>query len=117
MKSIVTGGAGFIGSHVVDRLVDLGHEVIVIDDHSATCHDQFYFNDKAEYHCISINNSYISGLFQDVDYVFHLAAEARIQPSFENPELTINTNVLGTANVLKYAAKHNVKKVIYYSNS
>lgn len=117
MKSIVTGGCGFIGSHVVDKLIDLGHDVVVIDDQSATCHEKFYFNDKAEYHCISINNSYISGLFQNTDYVFHLAAEARIQPSFDNPELTINTNVLGTANILKYAVKYGVKKVIYSSTS
>ena len=91
MKSLVTGGAGFIGSHVVDKLVDLGHEVVVIDDQSAIAHDHFYFNDKAQYNCISITNSYISGLFQGVDYVFHLAAESRIQPALENPELAIKT--------------------------
>ena len=62
MKCIVTGGAGFIGSHVVDRLVGLGHTVIVIDNQSDTANDQFYFNDKAEYHRISITYSYISGL-------------------------------------------------------
>ena len=117
MKSIVTGGAGFIGSHVVDKLVELGHEVIVIDDQSATCHEQFYFNDKAEYHGISITNPYISGLFDGVDYVFHLAAEARIQPSFENPNLTIETNVLGTTNILKYAKRYGAKRVIFSSTS
>ena len=117
MKSIVTGGAGFIGSHVVDRLVELGHDVIVIDNQSATAHDQFYFNDKAEYHCISITNSYVSGLFQDVDYVFHLAAEARIQPALENPELAIETNVLGTCKILKYALEYGVKRVMYSSTS
>lgn len=116
-RSIVTGGSGFIGSHIVDKLIDLGHEVLVIDDHSATCHEYFYSNSKATYYVTSITNSNIEKLFEGVDYVFHLAAEARIQPSFENPELTINTNVLGTANVLKYAAKHNVKKVIYSSTS
>ena len=117
MKSIVTGGAGFIGSHVVDRLVELGHDVIVIDNQSATAHDQFYFNDKAEYHCISITNSYISGLFQDVDYVFHLAAESRIQPALENPELAIETNILGTCKILKYALDYGVKRVMYSSTS
>ena len=117
MKCIVTGGAGFIGSHVVDRLVDLGHTVIVIDNQSATAHDQFYFNDKAEYHCISITNSYISGLFQNVDYVFHLAAESRIQPALENPELAIETNELGTCRILKYALDYGVKRVMYSSTS
>ena len=117
MKSIVTGGAGFIGSHVVDRLVELGHDVIVIDNQSATAHDQFYFNDKAEYHCISITNAYISGLFQDVDYLFHLAAESRIQPALENPELAIETNILGTCKILKYALDYGVKRVMYSSTS
>ena len=91
MKSIVTGGAGFIGSHVVDKLVELGHKVIVIDDQSATCHEQFYFNEKATYHGISINNPYVATMFQDTDYVFHLAAESRIQPALSNPELAIKT--------------------------
>lgn len=117
MKSLVTGGAGFIGSHIVDALVDAGHEVLVIDNQSAASHDQFYFNDKAEYHCISITNSYISGLFQEVDYVFHLAAESRIQPALSNPELAIQTNVLGTCRVLKYALDYGIKRFIYSSTS
>ena len=117
MKSLVTGGAGFIGSHVVDKLVDLGHEVVVIDDQSAIAHDHFYFNDKAQHHCISITNSYISGLFQGVDYVFHLAAESRIQPALINPELAIQTNVLGTCKILRYALQHGIKRVIYSSTS
>ena len=117
MKSLVTGGAGFIGSHIVDALVDMGHEVVVIDNQSATAHDQFYFNNKAEYHCISITNPYISGLFQDVDYLFHLAAESRIQPTLENPELAIETNILGTCKILKYALDYGVKRVMYSSTS
>ena len=117
MKSLVTGGMGFIGSHIVDALVGMGHEVIVIDNKSAAAHDQFYFNDKAEYHCVSITNSYISGLFQDVDYVFHLAAESRIQPTLENPELAIETNILGTSKILKYALDYGIKRVIYSSTS
>lgn len=117
MKSLVTGGAGFIGSHVVDKLIDLGHDVVVIDDQSATAHEHFYFNDKAQHHCVSITNSHISGLFQGVDYVFHLAAESRIQPALINPELAIQTNVLGTCRVLKYALQHGVKRLIYSSTS
>jgi UDP-glucose 4-epimerase len=117
MKSLVTGGSGFIGSHIVDKLIELGHEVIVVDDQSAITHEKFYFNDKAEYHCISITNSYVSGLFQDVDYVFHLAAESRIQPSLINPELTIDTNVYGTSKVLRYALNYGVKRVMYSSTS
>jgi len=117
MKSIVTGGAGFIGSHIVDKLIELGHEVVVIDDQSATAHEQFYFNDKATYHGISINNPNVATLFQGVDYVFHLAAESRIQPALENPELAIQTNVLGTCKVLQYALDYGIKRVMYSSTS
>jgi UDP-glucose 4-epimerase len=117
MKSIVTGGAGFIGSHIVDKLIELGHEVVVIDDQSATAHEQFYFNDKATYYGISINNPNVATLFQDVDYVFHLAAESRIQPALENPELAIQTNVLGTCKILQYALDYGIKRVMYSSTS
>ena len=117
MKCLVTGGAGFIGSHIVDKLVDLGHDVVVIDDYSATAHEQFYFNLSATYHGICINNPYVATLFQGVDYVFHLAAESRIQPALENPELAVKTNVLGTCKILKYALDYGVKRVMYSSTS
>ena len=117
MKSLVTGGAGFIGSHIVDKLIELGHEVVVIDDQSADAHEQFYFNPDAKYQGISINNSNISTLFQNVDYVFHLAAESRIQPTLLNPELAIRTNVLGTCRVLQFARDYGVKRVMYSSTS
>jgi len=117
MKSVVTGGAGFIGSHVVDRLIELGHKVEVIDDLSATCHEQFYYNNKANYSILSINDSRTRDVYRDADYVFHLAAEARIQPSFKNPDLTLETNINGTTRVLKYASQAGVKRVIFSSTS
>lgn len=117
MKSVVTGGAGFIGSHVVDRLIELGHRVEVIDDLSATCHEQFYYNNKANYSILSINDSRTRDVYRDADYVFHLAAEARIQPSFKNPDLTLETNINGTTRVLKYANQAGVKRVIFSSTS
>ena len=116
-KVLITGGSGFIGSHIVDRCVDLGYEVVVIDDESATCNDKFYYNDKAKYHKVSITFNNIEALFKDVDYVFHLAAESRIQPALENPELAIQTNVLGTCRVLQYSLQNDVKRVIYSSTS
>lgn len=116
-KIIVTGGAGFIGSHIVDRLVNLGDEVIVIDDLSAICHEQFYYNDDAKYYHTSITDYVCDGLYKNVDYVFHLAAESRIQPALENPELAIQTNVLGTCRVLQSCLKHNIKRVMYSSTS
>jgi UDP-glucose 4-epimerase len=118
MKSIVTGGAGFVGSHIVDKLVELGHEVIVIDNESAIAHEQFYYNANAKYHKIDVADYCgIRPLFENVDYVFHCAAEARIQPAIENPLLTFNTNAYGTAVVLQCARESGVKKVIYSSTS
>lgn len=74
MNTIVTGGCGFIGSHIVDRLVKLNINVIVIDDLSATENEKFYFNESAKYHHLDISNKNdIEPLFENVDYVFHLA--------------------------------------------
>ncbi len=118
MKSIVTGGAGFIGSHIVDRLVEFGHEVIVIDNESAIVHDHFYYNDKATYYKIDISDyTGIRPLFEGVDYVFHLAAESRIQPTIDNPLLCFNTNAYGTGVVLQCARESGCKKVMYSSTS
>jgi len=118
MKSIVTGGAGFIGSHLVDRLVELGHEVLVIDNESATCHDQFYYNKAASYYKYDIAEyEAIRPLFNNVDYVFHLAAESRIQPSIENPLLCVRTNTVGTSVILQCAREAGVKRVMYSSTS
>ena len=118
MKSIVTGGAGFIGSHLVDKLIELGHEVIVIDNESSTVHDHFYYNDKASYHKIDIADYCgIRPLFEGVDFVFHLAAESRIQPAIENPLLCFQTNAYGTGVILQCAREAKVKKVIYSSTS
>ena len=117
-RAIVTGGAGFIGSHIVDRLVKDGYKVIVIDDESAESNDVFYRNPEAEYHKISIEDyEAIEPLFKDVSYVFHLAAVARIQLTIENPEKAIETNYTGTHNILRAAKKYGIKRVMYSSTS
>jgi len=118
MKSLVTCGAGFIGSNLVDKLIELGHEVIVIDNESANSNDQFYYNEKASYIVEDIADyEKTRPLYEGVDYVFHLAAESRIQPTIENPILAVRTNVLGTATVLQCARESGVKKVMYSSTS
>jgi UDP-glucose 4-epimerase len=118
MKVIVTGGAGFIGSNIVDKLVELGNEVVVIDNESATSNDFFYHNDKATYFKYDIAEyDLIRPLFDNTDYVFHLAAESRIQPTIENPLLAVRTNVQGTATILQCARESGVKKVMYSSTS
>ena len=117
-KVIVTGGAGFIGSHVVDRLLEQNFEVIVIDNESSDAHEQFYYNDKATYYNYDIRNyDIIEPLFKGVDYVFHLAAESRIQPPIENPIYAVEANVTGTCNILQASRVHKIKRVMYSSTS
>lgn len=118
MRTIVTGGQGFIGSHVVDRLVSLGHEVVVIDDNSAQCNEEFFVNPEAQYHKISIcDYEKILPLFEGVSVVFHLAAESRIQPAILNPVYATQVNVVGTCNVLQAARASGVDRVVYSSTS
>lgn len=118
MKSLVTGGAGFIGSHIVDKLISLGHEVIVIDNQTSQVHDKFYFNEKAIYHKLDIADyENTKNLYQGVDYVFHCAAESRIQPTILNPLGAIRTNTLGTGVVLQSSREAGVKKIMYSSTS
>jgi UDP-glucose 4-epimerase len=116
--SLVTGGAGFIGSHLVNKLLEMGHEVIVIDNESSDGHDDYYWNkDARNYHQDIRHYSTIEKVFKNVDYVYHLAAKASVQASVDNPIPTIETQVMGTINVLEAARKHGVEKFIYSSTS
>ena len=118
MKYLVTGGAGFIGSHIVDRLIEDGNEVISLDNESATSNEQFYWNSQSHKAVLDIcDYDKIEPLFKGVDCVFHLAAEARIQPAIKNPCKASATNVLGTCNVLQAARENGVDRVIYSSTS
>ncbi len=118
MKCIVTGGAGFIGSHIVDRLIEDGNEVISLDNESATSNEEFYWNPQAHKTVLDIcDYDKIEPLFKGVNCVFHLAAEARIQPAIKNPCKASATNVLGTCNVLQAARENGVDRVIYSSTS
>ena len=117
-RAIVTGGAGFIGSNLVDSILPLYDEVIVIDNESSDANEQFYWNDKCTNHKLDIcDYESIRPLFEDVEVVFHLAAEARIQPAVKNPILAAKTNVVGTCTILQCAREANVKRVIYSSTS
>ena len=118
MKYLVTGGAGFIGSNLVDKLISLGHDVICIDDESAECHEQFYWNDKAQNYKYDIcDYDLIAPLFSGVDCVFHVASDARIQPAILNPKKSIQSNAVGTANVLELCRVNKVDRLIYSSTS
>jgi UDP-glucose 4-epimerase len=118
MKMLVTGGAGFIGSNLVDKLIDLGHEVIVIDNQSAVANEKFYWNSKASNYVEDIcNYDATKNLYNKVDYVFHFAAIARIQRTIDYPIETIQTNAVGTGIVLQCAKEAGVKRVVFSSTS
>lgn len=118
MKSLVTGGAGFIGSNLVDKLIELGHEVIVIDNESAESNEEFYWNARAKNYKYDIRDyENTRPLYEGVDYVFHTAAEARIQPAILNPIEAVSINCVGTATVLQCAREAGVQKVMYSSTS
>ncbi|WP_320675009.1 NAD-dependent epimerase/dehydratase family protein [Prochlorococcus sp. MIT 1341] len=117
IKSLVTGGAGFIGSHIVDKLLNAGHSVICLDNEFAD-NEIFFWNDKAQNIKGDIRDAnLLSGLLPGVDYVFHCAAESRIVPAIKNPLNTLDINVLGTANLLQCSREAGVKRVIFSSTS
>jgi len=115
-KVLVTGGAGFIGSHLVDKLVKKGYQVTIIDNLLAGKKE--YINPKAKFYKLNIcNYKKIKPIFKDIDYVFHLAAIPRVPFSVKDPITTSQTNILGTVNVFKAACDHNVKRVVFASSS
>lgn len=119
MKCVVTGCAGFIGSHLTERLLEDGHSVVGIDDLSSgsTSNMQLFLkNGNFGFHkeCIT---QVSEELFVDVDWVFHLAGKADIIPSIEHPVYYHKVNVSGTLHVLELARKANVKRFIYAASS
>jgi UDP-glucose 4-epimerase len=114
--SVVTGGAGFIGSHLVKELLSLGHEVRVIDDESSG--NQPYWNQEAKNYIYSIlDYAKTRSIFNDADYVFHLAAESKIGSTLEDPVKATHSNTLGTDFVLQCSKQAGVKRVIYSSTA
>lgn len=115
-KVLVTGGAGFIGSHLTDRLIDDGNEVVVLDNFSTGT--KANLNPKAVlYECDISDYQKMSRYFAGVEAVFHMAALARIQPSIKNPLLSNSANITGTLNVLWAAKNAGVKKFVYSASS
>lgn len=103
-KYLVTGGAGFIGSHLVDALIDDGHEVDIIDNFSTGKYENLNSKAKVVFK-LGIQSFRYSQEFSPKNYeaIFHLAAQARIQPSFDEPLKTHDSNTSGTASILEYA--------------
>lgn len=121
MKILVTGGCGFIGSHMVDRLLSDGHEVVVLDNCSTGRLENLSHqkdNPKLSVHVCDIADfALIEPFFQGVDRVFHIAALADIVPSIQEPLKYHSSNVDGTINVLEASRKHEVKHLIYAASS
>tara|TARA_B100000214_G_scaffold358195_1_gene318494 strand:+ start:172 stop:1080 length:909 start_codon:yes stop_codon:yes gene_type:complete len=119
MKYIVTGGAGFIGSNLVDLLITKGHEVLVIDNFSSGKKENC--NDKASYHEIDLseqsNFNKIKEVLDGADGVFHLAALPRVQESIDNPLHFEKNNTLSTVNILKACSEKNIKRLVYSASS
>ena len=117
-KVLVTGGAGFIGSNLVDELIRQDIEVVIIDDLSTGKSENL--NPAATFiqeDIYSADLNILIDIFKDVDVVFHLAALARVQPSIDNPLDYNNINVSGTLNLLFAAHKAKVKRFVYSSSS
>lgn len=115
-KYLVTGGAGFIGSHIVDKLVARGDEVHVIDNFLTGKRERL--NPKAILHELDIRDfDKIKPVFEGINGVFHLAAQPRMQYSIEQPKLTNDINITGTLNVLLASRDMGVKRVVYSASS
>ena len=119
MKILVTGGGGFIGSHLCEKLVKDGHLVTVIDNFCIGRKSNLKnIKTKIKIYKKDIRNyNSIKNLFKKIDTVFHLAALADIVPSIENPDDYYSTNVTGTYNVLKLSSENRVKRFIYTASS
>ena len=110
MKSIVTGGSGFIGSHVVDKLIDYGHEVVVLDHRVKPHRDDVEFRDVD-----IVDFSSVLDATSDIDYIFHLAAMSNVNHVYDRPIYSVELNISGTVNILEAAKKNNCKRVIFAS--
>lgn len=116
MNIIVTGGAGFIGSHISDRLIQLGHKVIIIDNLSTGKKQNI--NPQATFCEMDINDSTLEQVFKrhKPEFVFHLAAQIDVRKSVKDPLLDANSNIMGTINLLSKSRDYKIKKFIFSSS-
>lgn len=118
-KALVTGGAGFIGSNLVDLLLERDYEVIVVDNESANSHTEYYWNDKTKNYKIDLNKNLpaLIELCTGCDYIFHLAADVSIPYCIEHPNNSYLNNVGSLCSVLEAARHAQVDKVVFSSTA
>lgn len=109
---LITGGAGFIGSHVCDLLIENGYDIIVIDNLSSGFKENL--NPKVRFYNLDINSPDLDNIFKEnkIDYVFHFAAQANVSFSTKFPTIDATENILGSINILNFCKKYGVKKFI-----
>jgi len=117
MEVLVTGGAGFIGSNIVDGLIKEGHKVIVVDNLSTGKKENL--NEKAEFYQFDIRDQELEKVFEEnnIIHVIHHAAQIDVQHSIKDPLFDAQNNILGTINVLEMAKEYEVEKIIYASSA
>ncbi len=116
MKILVTGGCGFIGSHITDAYINAGHEVVVVDDLSTG--DKKNLNPSARFYHKDINDLEIGRIFKEhkFDIVNHHAAQINVRTSVENPVKDARVNIIGSLNLIDQALKNNAKRFIFASS-
>jgi UDP-glucose 4-epimerase len=114
-KVLVTGGAGFIGSHLVDALIKKGHRVIVVDNLLAGKKENI--NPRAKFYKIDVGSNKLNSVFkrEKPDFIFHLAAQINVRYSIEDPIFDAQSNIIGGLNILENCRKYGVKKIIFSS--
>lgn len=120
MKVLVTGGAGFIGSHLVDRLIEEGNEVIVLDNLSTGKKEfiqQHFKNPNFKFYKVDLLRDKIDVYFKNIDEVWHLAANPDVRAALKNTRIDIEQNILVTYNVLEAMRKNEIKRIIFTSSS
>ena len=126
MKILVTGGAGFIGSHLILELIKSGHEIICVDNMNDYYDPKFkemrlnLFRDKVKFYQINIaDKEELEKVFQEnkIDKICHLAAQAGVRYSLENPSAYVQSNYVGTANLLEFAKKYQINHIVFASTS
>lgn len=117
-KYLITGGAGFVGSHLVEKLINEGAVVKILDNFSSgTLKNLIFVKNNAKIIKADIRDKKISKHFKDIDVVYHLAALVSVQKSIKDPSFTYNNNITGFTNIMEIVKENNIPKIIFASSS